>query len=166
MISGPLIGIMVKDELSPFKKEKIMTRDSLIHEMESDPTDLRGRFREIRDALEQAQSREDLTELYKRSAYMILMTHSSPFDEKADRELKRRRMITEREFARTVRMINKQAKKIGLAPDYNENWEQLATNGYEREGENLLEAQNTDEIAREIRREGEPLKAEETRDID
>ncbi|HSL46193.1 MAG TPA: hypothetical protein VK897_22350 [Anaerolineales bacterium] len=126
-----------------------MTRDSLIDEMESDPTDVRARFREIRDALNKAQSREDLTEIYKRSVYMILMTHSSPLDEKTDRGLKRRQATAEREFARTVRVINKQAKKIGLEPDYDDNWKNLATNAYETEGENLLEAQRTVGIVRE-----------------
>lgn len=118
-----------------------MTRESLIDEMQSDPTDVRGRFKELRGALDKAQTREDLTELYKRSVHMILMTHSSPLDEKEDKDLKRRRLAAEREFARTVRMINRRAEKIGLESDYDENWQNLATNGYETEKENLLEAQ-------------------------
>lgn len=126
-----------------------MTKESLIDEMESDPTDVRGRFKEIRGALEHAQTREDLTEIYKRSVHMILMTHSSPLNEKVDRDLKRRRATTEREFARTVRMINRRANKIGLEGDYDENWENLATNGYETEGKNLLEAQSTVGIVKE-----------------
>ncbi|SRR6266508_2289517 len=124
-----------------------MTRDTLINEeINSDRTDVSRTFIEIRDALEKATSREDLTELYKQSVYMILMTHSTPVDEK-DKEMKRRRETTEKEFATTVHMINEQAKKIGVEPDYNEDWEKLATNGYETEGENL-EAQNTDGITR------------------
>ena len=118
-----------------------MTRESLIDEMESDPTDVRGRFKEIRGALEHAQTREDLTEIYKRSVHMILMTHSSPLDVKVDRDLKRRRQTAEREFTRNVRLINRRAKKLGLEADYSEDWEHMATNGYETEGENLLEAQ-------------------------
>ena len=125
-----------------------MTRESLIDEMESDPTDVRGRFHEIRDAIDHAESQADLTELYKRSVHVILMTHSSPIDEKHDRELKRRRATTEREFTRTVRAINRRAKKIGLEADYSENWEHMATNNYETEAENLLEAQNNSGITR------------------
>lgn len=116
-----------------------MTRESLLREMESDPTDVRARFGEIRDALDLAGSQEDLTELYKRSVHMILMTHSTPLDEKHDRELKRRRATTEREFTRTVRLINRRAKKLGLEADYSENWEELATNGYQTEEDSLLE---------------------------
>jgi hypothetical protein len=73
---------------------------------------------------------------------MILMTHSSPLNEK-DREMKRRRETTEQEFARTVHMLNEQAKKIGVEADYSEDWERMATNGYESENENTLEPQDT-----------------------
>jgi hypothetical protein len=112
-------------------------------------TDLRGTFREIRDHIDKAHSKEELTELYKRSVYMILMTHSSPVDEKFNRDMKRRRESTEKEFERTVRMINRRAKKIGVEADYDENWESITTNGYEPEGENLLEAQQEVGIIRE-----------------
>ena len=117
-----------------------MTKDSLIGEIH-DRKDVRRTFEEIRGALEKAASREDLTELYKQTVYMILMTHSSPLNEK-DQEMKRRRESTEREFARTVHLINEKAKKLGVEPDYSEDWEKISTNGYEKEGENLLEAQS------------------------
>jgi uncharacterized protein YegL len=128
-----------------------MAKDTLINEeINSDRTDVKRTFKKIRDAVEKAQSREDLTELYKQTVYMILMTHSTPLDEK-DREMKRRREITEKEFARVVRMINRQAKKIGVEPDYNEDWEKLSTNGYQagqEEGEDVLEAQSNVGIIR------------------
>ena len=125
-----------------------MTKDTLINEeVNSDRTDVKRTFKEIRDALEKAASLEDLTELYKQTVYMILMTHSTPLDKK-DREMKRRRETTEKEFARTVHLINRQAKKIGVAADYDEDWNNLSTNGYETEGGNLLEGQNTTGITR------------------
>ena len=117
-----------------------MAKDTLIKEIHQDRTHVRRTFKEIREALGKATTREDLTELYKQTVYMILMTHSAPVNEK-DREMKRRRETTEREFARTVRSINRQAKKIGVEPDYSEDWKHMAANGYEPEGENLLEAQ-------------------------
>lgn len=124
-----------------------MTKDTLINEeINSDRRDVKRTFEEIRGALEKAVSREDLTELYKQTVYMILMTHSTPLDEK-DTEMKTRRETTEREFARTVRLMNEQAKKIGVEADYNEDWQKLATNGYQTEGENL-EAQNTPGITK------------------
>ena len=125
-----------------------MTKDTLIEEIHQDRKDVRSTFKDIRESLEKAESREDLTELYKQSVYMILMTHSSPLNEK-DREMKRRRETTEREFSRTVRMINRRAQKIGVEADFNEDWEQINTNGYQTEDENLLEAQQKVGIVRE-----------------
>ncbi|HLO14558.1 MAG TPA: hypothetical protein VK206_07005 [Anaerolineales bacterium] len=125
-----------------------MTKDTITNEVTHDRTDAKGTFKEISEAIEKAQSQEDLTELYKQSVYMILLTHSSPLDQK-EQELKRRQEIAEEEFPRTVRMINKQAEKLGLEASYDEDWEKMAANGYETEGENILEAQNTDEINRE-----------------
>ena len=125
-----------------------MTRDTLINEeINSDRTNVRRTFKEIRDALEKAAAREDLTELYKQTVYMILMTHSTPLDEK-DREMKRRRLAAEKEFARTVRAINRQAKRIAVEANYDEDWKTLSTNGYEAEGGNVLEGQNTTGITR------------------
>lgn len=125
-----------------------MAKDTLIEEIHQDRTDVRRTFKDIRDVLEKAETKEDLTELYKQTVYMILMTHSSPINEK-DRELKRRRETVEREFARTVRSINRRAKTIGVEADYNENWEEISTNGYETEDENSLEAQRAVGIVKE-----------------
>ncbi len=116
-----------------------MARDTLIDEIH-DRKDVRRTFEEIRAALEKAATREDLTELYKQAVYMILMTHSSPVNEN-DSAMKRRQQSTETEFARTVRLINQQAKKIGVEPGYNEDWEKNSMNGYETEDDNLREAQ-------------------------
>lgn len=123
-----------------------MTRDHRYSEID-DKADLRRIFREIREEVEKATTRENLTELYKRTGYMITMTHATPLEEKHDREMKRRREITEAEFASTVRAINNRAKNIGTEADYNENWDGLASNGYEAEGENLLEAEENDNIS-------------------
>ena len=92
-----------------------MARD-IINEV-NNRTDLRRIFKEIREDAEKAKSREDLSELYKRTVYMIMMTHASPLEVKFDRELKRWREITEREFARTVRMISiGRQKKLAPRP--------------------------------------------------
>ena len=125
-----------------------MAKETLIDEIHHDRKDVRSTFKDIRDVLEKAKTKEDLTELYKQAVYMILMTHSSPLNEK-DREMKRRRETTEREFIRTVRMINLRAEQIGIEADYNEDWEKISTNGYETEEENLLEAQASVGIVRE-----------------
>jgi len=74
---------------------------------------VRRTFKKIRDLLAKAGSREDLTGVHKQTVYMILMTHSSPLNEK-DNEMRSRRESFEREFARTMRLINEGAKKIGV----------------------------------------------------
>ena len=125
-----------------------MAKDTLIEEIHHDRKDVRHTFEDIRNVLEKAQSKEDLTELYKQTVYMILMTHSSPVNEN-DREMKRRRATAEREFSRTVRMINRQAKKIGVEADYSEDWEKISTNGYETEDKDTLEPQSRVGIVRE-----------------
>ena len=125
-----------------------MARDTLIEEIHEDRKHVRRTFKEIREALGKAATQEDVTELYKQTVYMILMTHSSPLNEK-DTEMKRRRETTEREFARTVRLINQKAKKLGVQVDFSEDWEIISTNGYETEDENLLEAQQQVGIVKE-----------------
>ena len=124
-----------------------MARDTLIEEIHEDRTHVRRTFKEVRDVLEKAETKEDLTELYKQAVYMIMMTHSAPLNEK-DREMKRRREAAEREFGRTARAINRRAKKLGVEADYGEDWEQISTNGYKTEHENL-EAQRDVGIVRE-----------------
>jgi hypothetical protein len=126
------------------RKIEVMARDTHIHG-EVNKIDLRRIFRELREDVEKATSRKDLTELYKRTGYMITLTHATPIDEKFDRTIKIQRGIAEREFARTVRKINNQAKKIGIEANYNERWEELATNGYEAEDEDLPGPQSTAE---------------------
>ena len=109
-----------------------------------DKIDVRRIFRDIREAVEKAPSRKELIVLYKHAGYMITLTHATPVNEKAGGTIKMERGITEREFARTVRKINERAKKIGTEPDFNETWEELATNGYEAENETLLEPQSVE----------------------
>ena len=120
-----------------------MARDT--HTDEVTKTDLKHVFNEIREEVEKATSRPELDKLYKRTAYMILMTHATPIEDKTNREMRRRREITERDFARTVHMINRQAKKIGTEADYNDKWDELSTNGYQADNDSLLEPKKADE---------------------
>ena len=101
--------------------------------------DLRRRYKEIREDVQAARSDKDLDELYKRTVYVIMLTHVTPGNEKLDRSLKTERIIAESEFARTIRQINSQAKKLGTETHYDKTWKGLSTNGYKVEGENLFE---------------------------
>jgi len=120
-----------------------MAKDKHLQPGEVNKIDLRGIFGKIREDVEQATTRETLNELYKQTGYMITLTHATPINEKVDKTVKLQRGIAEQEFARTVRKINNRAKKLGVEADYNESWEQLATNDYEAEGQNLLKPEGS-----------------------
>ena len=120
-----------------------MAKDKHLQPGEVNKIDLRGIFGKIREDVEQATTRETLNELYKQTGYMITLTHATPINEKIDKTVKLQRGIAEQEFARTVRKINNRAKKLGVEADYNESWEQLATNDYEAEGQNLLKPEGS-----------------------
>ena len=97
--------------------------------------DLKRRYKEIRENVKAARSDKDLEELYKRTVYVIMLTHVTPGNEKLERSLKTERIIAEIEFGRTIRQINRQAKKLGAETHYDESWKGLSTNGYKVEGE-------------------------------
>lgn len=119
-----------------------MPRDRHLQPGEVNQIDLDRIFREIREDVEKATSREELNELYKQTGYMITLTHATPINEKFDRTIKLQRRFAEEEFARTVRKINSRAKELGSEANYNEKWDELATHGYEAEGETPLEPQS------------------------
>lgn len=85
-------------------------------------SDLEKVFREIRDDVENARSRETLTELYRRAGYLITLTHAPSWHEKFGARAEDLRDEAEQEFATTARKINRQAEKIGTEADYDEKW--------------------------------------------
>jgi hypothetical protein len=88
----------------------------------SNRTDIRHIFERIRDDVQQAYSRDDLTNLYSRAGYLITLTHASSWEEKFGEELDELRNIAEEEFSKTARMINNQADRIGTHANYDETW--------------------------------------------
>src|SRR5437868_2918383 len=72
--------------------------------------------------LAQALSRPALTELYKRSGYLVTLTHSPSWEEKFGRQAAGLRRVAQEEFARTARKINHRAEQIGTEADYDEKW--------------------------------------------
>jgi len=85
-------------------------------------TGIRHIFEKIRDDVKKAHSRDDLTNLYSRAGYLITLTHASSWEEKFGNELDELRELAEKEFSRTARMINNQAKQIGAGDNYDETW--------------------------------------------
>jgi len=85
-------------------------------------TDLEEVFMAIRRDVDGAKSREGLTELHKRAGYLITLTHAPSWQEKFGAKAASLRKVAEEEFAKTARKINRRAKAIGVAADYDERW--------------------------------------------
>jgi hypothetical protein len=79
-------------------------------------------FLEIRKDVEQAQSRSELTELYRRAGYLIALSYAPAWEKKFGDELGDMREAAKQEFRTTARKVNTRAKEIGVASDYDEAW--------------------------------------------
>ena len=88
----------------------------------SNKTGIKQLFEKIREAVENANSREDLTNLYSRAGYLITLTHATEWEEKFGDELNELRDLAEAEFSKTARKINTQARQIGAGDNYDETW--------------------------------------------
>ena len=99
-----------------------MAKDRHIYGEVDNKTDLKNVFSEIRQDVESAKSRSELTELYRRAGYLITLTKASSWEKKFGDEIDDIRQTAEEEFAKTARKINSQAKTIGTDADYDEKW--------------------------------------------
>jgi hypothetical protein len=84
--------------------------------------DLKGVFKDIRDDVARAKSREGLTELYRRAGYLITLTYAPSWREKWGAKATAVRRVAESEFKQTARKINLKAEEIGIEADYDEKW--------------------------------------------
>ena len=84
--------------------------------------DMRRVFGEIRQDVDNAESRADLTELYRRAGYLITLTYAPSWAEKFGPEAERLRQIGENEFRKTALRVNERAREIGTEDDYKETW--------------------------------------------
>src|SRR5689334_19173132 len=75
---SPLIWVlgcdMIKEVISHLRKEQPMAKDTHVYGEVDNKTDLKEVFSQIRQDVEHAKSRSDLTELYKRAGYLITLT--------------------------------------------------------------------------------------------
>ena len=99
-----------------------MAKDTHIYGEVDNKTDLKNVFSEIRQDVENAKSRSDLTELYRRAGYLITLTMASSWKEKFGDEIDDIRDVAEEEFAKTARRINSRAEEVGTNADYDEKW--------------------------------------------
>ena len=99
-----------------------MTKDTHIYGEVDNKTDMKNVFSAIRDDVEKADSRAELTELYRRAGYLITLTNASSWEKKFGDDIEDIRKTAEDEFGRTARKINDRAEKIGTDADYDEKW--------------------------------------------
>lgn len=99
-----------------------MAKDTHIYGEVDNKTDLREVFSKIREDVEKADSRAELTELYRRAGYLITLTNASSWEKKFGDEIDDIRETAEEEFAKTARKINRRANEIGTEADYDEKW--------------------------------------------
>jgi hypothetical protein len=84
--------------------------------------DMRRVFKEIRQDVAQASSRQVLTELYRRAGYLITLTYAPSWAEKFGSGARQLRAVADEEFRTTAHSINRRAEAIGTEADYHETW--------------------------------------------
>lgn len=99
-----------------------MAQDTHIYGEVNSKTGLKKIFTEIREDVDKAKSRPDLTELYRRAGYLITLTHAPSWEEKFGKDAAQFREVAEDEFGTTARKINRRAREIGTEADYDETW--------------------------------------------
>ena len=83
---------------------------------------LKEAFSEIRDEVNQATSRIELTDLYNRAGYLITLAYDSFWERKFFDDIEEIRHTAEEEFEETARKNNDQAERIGFEGNYDEVW--------------------------------------------
>lgn len=99
-----------------------MAKEEHVYGEVDNKTDLKEVFSEIRDDVEKADSRDRLTELYRRAGYLITLTNASTWEKKFGNDIDDIRDTAEEEFSKTARAINSQAESIGTEGNYDEKW--------------------------------------------
>jgi hypothetical protein len=99
-----------------------MADSRLIYGEIDNRTDMEKVFTAIRSDVSKAESRGDLTELYRRAGYLITLTHAPSWKAKFGREVGSLRKVGQEEFRKTARTINRRAEQIGTEANYDEKW--------------------------------------------
>ena len=99
-----------------------MAKEEHVYGEVDNKTDLKEVYSEIRADVENTDSRERLTELYRRAGYLITLTNAASWEDKFGDKIDDIRSTAEEEFTKTARAINRQAESIGTEADYDEKW--------------------------------------------
>ncbi|RLI18487.1 hypothetical protein DRO54_10035 [Candidatus Bathyarchaeota archaeon] len=85
-------------------------------------SDIRKINQMIRNEVKRAKSRKELTELHKRSSYLVTLTHSPAWKEGFRGKIAQMRTAAKEEFAKTARAINSRCRQLGIEPNYDTKW--------------------------------------------
>ena len=83
---------------------------------------LKNAFSEIRDEVERAISRPELTDLYYRAGYLVELSNDPFWERKFFDDIEDIRHTAEVEFEKTARRINSRAERLGDHGNYDEVW--------------------------------------------
>src|SRR5689334_14163939 len=99
-----------------------MAKDKHIYGEVDNQSDLKKVFSAIRGDVRKADSRPELTELYKRAGYLITLTAAPAWGKKFHGDIQGLRRTAKEEFSKTAHTINSRAEKLGAKADYDEKW--------------------------------------------
>jgi len=85
-------------------------------------SDIRKINQMIRNEVKRAKSRKELTELHKRSSYLVTLTFSPAWKEGFRGKIAQMRSAAKEEFAKTARAINSRCRQLGIEPNYDTKW--------------------------------------------
>jgi len=85
-------------------------------------SDIRKINQMIRNEVKRAKSRKELTELHKRSSYLVTLTFSPAWKEGFRGKIAQMRSAAKEEFAKTARAINSRCRQLGIEPNYDMKW--------------------------------------------
>jgi len=85
-------------------------------------SDIRKINQMIRNEVKRAKSRKELTELHKRSSYLVTLTFSPAWKEGFRGKIAQMRRVAKEEFAKTARAINSRSMQLGIEPNYDTKW--------------------------------------------
>lgn len=84
--------------------------------------DMHQVYRDIRKEIGSAKTRGRLSTIYRQALSVITHSFASSWKKKYGSKLPRLRSVAKEEFTRTVRAINKRARKIGSDKMYDETY--------------------------------------------
>jgi hypothetical protein len=105
-----------------WKRRKAMANGTRVYGEVDHKEDLHRVFSQLRRDVDAADSRADLTQLYRRAGYLIALTYAPSWEEKHGRAAADLRQVAEKEFGTTARRINGRARQIGTEAGYDETW--------------------------------------------